>query len=763
MLRERHSENHSHNNNRTSINTKRKARYNLSNLVYDMRGSIISQPRSSHDFDISTDSIRIDNVAAASDSEDEEPYKNAHIIDFVVSDNEEETNDLNIFQTISKRESVRSNILQENTNIANMIISNNNININEKRIPLSPSSNNMSMHRHSSSLSQIGGQTTKRQSTHSNSSKRFSLLSFTNSSNSFSASATTTAAASVAEDKENKRFSISSNSSSSKKRFSTASLQSAVSSLHSTSNNSVNSSITSAKNNIVRSVRKRFSSISVVNVSNLDDDDVKTLKPKQSIANFRPATTSSNSAAATQVVNSDQVSIHSVTPSLRSQKSRFRLSSLFHKKDSNNTEDSESVRSLRGRNSLSDLRKSMMSFSPSANNLLRSLNRKDSIDRSMISMPKISDTETKENLKNKLKTSSSIISFNSVISSQTQKHPGSVHSYNFQCLQALMGLTNFNSVLKFNEVFIDDVKYSTLAKLSETPFTQIYQLNNQLVYKIIPFTFDSTTSDITNVEDTIQELKNILALNNTSGFVKVERSMVVKGEYPVKLLKLSNNSSDPNALSNFDEDQMYLIIEMEHGGIPLTQYPIQSWEIASDIFWKIANILADAEDRLQFEHRDLHWANIVIDSRLNVKLIDFASCRLRNNNKEDEIISTRRLDSQDFFKGKGDYQFEIYRLMRNTVQSQSQSQSSETASDAYTTTDWSIYCPQTNLLWLHYVLDKLINHKKIKAKDISFKNDLQKLFKCLSPINLETNNLRSTRDLINSFGKGNKLLSGKEK
>lgn len=51
---------------------------------------------------------------------------------------------------------------------------------------------------------------------------------------------------------------------------------------------------------------------------------------------------------------------------------------------------------------------------------------------------------------------------------------------------------------------------------------------------------------------------------------------------------------------------------------------------------------------------------------------------------------------QDLFRGQGDYQFEIYRKMRKQIGK-----------------DWAASCPRTNLYWLHYIADKLVNEKEL--------------------------------------------------
>lgn len=48
-------------------------------------------------------------------------------------------------------------------------------------------------------------------------------------------------------------------------------------------------------------------------------------------------------------------------------------------------------------------------------------------------------------------------------------------------------------------------------------------------------------------------------------------------------------------------------------------------------------------------------------------------------------------NDKELFAASGDYQFVIYRLMRTRLDD-----------------DWSRFNPYTNVLWLHYVVDKLV-------------------------------------------------------
>lgn len=126
--------------------------------------------------------------------------------------------------------------------------------------------------------------------------------------------------------------------------------------------------------------------------------------------------------------------------------------------------------------------------------------------------------------------------------------------------------------------------------------------------------------------------------------------------------------------------------------------------------------LAVAEAQFEFEHRDLHWGNVLVQPTAEKSLtftLNGRSIEIRTHGIKATIIdyTLSRLvyktcclyqdlaTDPELFDTTGDYQFDIYRLMRARTQNY-----------------WEIFEPYTNVLWLHYTVDKMIDGVNYTAK-----------------------------------------------
>jgi len=124
---------------------------------------------------------------------------------------------------------------------------------------------------------------------------------------------------------------------------------------------------------------------------------------------------------------------------------------------------------------------------------------------------------------------------------------------------------------------------------------------------------------------------------------------------------------------------------------------------------QIAHILAVGESAMEFEHRDLHWGNIlvrdtdsdtvpyILDGKTvhvpsdGIKgcIIDFTIARVVNDQNTPVFLDLK--DDEEQFLGTGDHQFDIYRMMKDCNRN-----------------EWAPFCPKTNTYWIHYLADKLV-------------------------------------------------------
>uniref|UniRef100_A0A8C2LXL4 Serine/threonine-protein kinase haspin n=1 Tax=Cricetulus griseus TaxID=10029 RepID=A0A8C2LXL4_CRIGR len=211
--------------------------------------------------------------------------------------------------------------------------------------------------------------------------------------------------------------------------------------------------------------------------------------------------------------------------------------------------------------------------------------------------------------------------------------------------------------------------------------------------------------------------------NRTEGFIGLNSVHCVQGPYPPLLLRAWDHYNATKKSANdrpdfFEEDQLFIILEFEFGGIDLERMrgKLSSIATAKSILHQITASLAVAEASLHFEHRDLHWGNVLLKKTnlkelhytlngktsaiptrgLQVNIIDYTLSRL----ERDGIVVFCDISSEeDLFSGQGDYQFEIYRLMRKENKN-----------------CWSEYHPYNNVLWLHYLADKILNRMNFKTK-----------------------------------------------
>lgn len=318
---------------------------------------------------------------------------------------------------------------------------------------------------------------------------------------------------------------------------------------------------------------------------------------------------------------------------------------------------------------------------------------------------------------------------------------------------------NSNSKISFNDfkqkIKMDCFKFELLPsnpiKIKEATFSDIYKVtisqnnnlgiryqNDPVVLKIAPF------SKWYSEKSFYKECYALKSLNGEGCSSPIFYG-IFWGRYSVEYQKSWDEfkgESENTHPSYYTQSQKYGCIFMNHDGIDLESFIfLNSMEIFYFIF-HLTNILYQLQNKFKFEHRDLHWGNILIKRKI-VKEINKSCIEIENNpfdiveNFEPFTItlidfSLSRFETQDYiiysdfnnkstnwiFEGNSaiDYQFDLYREMKNII------------------TDWSKFYPQTNALWIKYICKKLLDKASV------FKNNKLNMFleSCILQINSNT-------------------------
>lgn len=303
-----------------------------------------------------------------------------------------------------------------------------------------------------------------------------------------------------------------------------------------------------------------------------------------------------------------------------------------------------------------------------------------------ISLP-VPDQMSRDKIRAKLKNSASLLS----LSSST---PVTMKDYDESLLQQILEYSDIKHI-------VNDYEKMSSLKTAQRLTTHVWkakEAEDAVIYKKLPL---ATLEDVTySKQMCLQELKMLRLCKGTTGLPYLLQSYVVR-----------ESSSD-----EFNKDgKLFLLLVLKDHGIPLSGVKLTSWSQIQKIFWQCVTILYVAEAKFQFEHRNLTLDHILIDKNSNVTLCDLKSSRAEQGPNESVLFT--RLDHPLFFQGGGDYQFEIYSLMRSIL--------AESHS-------WGTYEPRTNLLWLHYFCVKMF--RKYEYMGGSERDKMTKFAQLLDPL-----------------------------
>jgi len=301
--------------------------------------------------------------------------------------------------------------------------------------------------------------------------------------------------------------------------------------------------------------------------------------------------------------------------------------------------------------------------------------------------------------------------------------------------------------LSFYDVY-PKKRMAAMKKIGEGTYGEVYlsfdeATQQSVALKVIPIEGDDLVNDerqktyaemlseavITKEMSELSSFGDDCKNNVTSGFIRVNRICAFKDAYPKELLKKWDEWNRKNKSWNdrpdfYGIDQLFLVFEFSEGGSDLEKFKFGCPLDAMSVFRQTTMALAVGEAELEFEHRDLHWGNILIKkleaeesieyvlngvrgempSCVRVAIIDFTLSRLKRGGLTQ---FTDLADDPDIFKGvgeeagskDGDYQFDCYRLMQDETRD-----------------EWKSHNPRTNVIWLHYLVKKLIGKINVMTK-----------------------------------------------
>ncbi|QLQ79812.1 hypothetical protein HG537_0C04610 [Torulaspora globosa] len=374
------------------------------------------------------------------------------------------------------------------------------------------------------------------------------------------------------------------------------------------------------------------------------------IKGKSSFADLHKAVFSYNNGTNANIDYNDNSSIASNSLKKRSSSSNISLNGLKHRSSQSSLKHKSSHNSLQRlktrtkSNNTGDDSSSLTSQGP------------------QISLP-VPDQASRDKIRAKLRNSSSLLS----LSSST---PVIMKDYDEAILSQILDICDIKHIVPEKD---------TMASLknSKKLTTHVWSSQNNdgpVVFKKLPL---GMLEDVTYSKTMcLQELKMLRLCKGTTGLPWLLHSYVIQED--------SETEIDTNA-------PLFLLLILKDHGTPLSDVNLTSWSQALYIFWQCVTILYVAETKFQFEHRNLILEHILVDRKLNVTLCDLKCSRAQKG--PDQPVIYTRLDHPLFFQGGGDYQYEIYKLMRFVLAEAS---------------SWEEYEPRTNLMWLHYLCVKFI-------------------------------------------------------
>nr|GMD09325.1 serine/threonine-protein kinase haspin homolog [Ipomoea batatas] len=327
--------------------------------------------------------------------------------------------------------------------------------------------------------------------------------------------------------------------------------------------------------------------------------------------------------------------------------------------------------------------------------------------------------------------------------------PSSLDAHSWDPFLALLAACGQSHPFTLLDVISKSCNPTDIVKIGEGTYGEAFKVGEN-VCKIVPFDGDLRVNG--EIQKKAEELLEEVVLSGTlnslrgyendmlnccTSFIQTIDMRVCQGPYDASLIRAwedweVNQGTLNDNPREFPEKQCYIIFVQEHGGKDLESFVLLNYDEARSLLVQATLALAVAEAAYEFEHRDLHWGNILLTRKasptvqfilegrqihvrtfgLLISIIDFTLSRM--NTGEDVLYLDLSSDPELFEGPKGDKQSETYRKMREV-----------------TGEFWEESFPKTNVLWLQYLVDILLL-KKAYARSTKDERELRSLKKRLN-------------------------------
>ncbi|TGJ80689.1 hypothetical protein E0Z10_g8089 [Xylaria hypoxylon] len=325
----------------------------------------------------------------------------------------------------------------------------------------------------------------------------------------------------------------------------------------------------------------------------------------------------------------------------------------------------------------------------------------------------------------------------------------------------------------------------TIVKIAEASYAEVYRVANERgtsIIKVIrmssPIKRQTKTQQKSGLVDeephSESDLQGELRISewvaDIPGFVVYKERYIVQGKACRELLETHQvfhkklKRQDPDRLqfypspSRYLDDTKFLVVELGDAGTALEDFELATPDQLWDIFFHVAIALARAEARIDFEHRDLHEGNLCIrkvsepipkDDRdrtgyfgfsgLEITILDYGLSRAQADYDSEPVAYDLERDLS-IFTSEHAAQCRVYRQMRSfLLRGDRVCLPPEGHKEAYADgidgpITWTIHEPYTNVLWLAYLYEWMVEHYRGPKKEVSsFKRATKEFWSYLAP------------------------------